>query len=81
MKSFSKVFQNYFYWNYLFSSLPKRKSQEIFIVSFKGMLVKRAMNNPESCSITSLGNSKLLFMVDLLILIFSKVGTKFLAIL
>ena len=42
---------------------------------------KLAMNNPESCSITSLGNSKLLFMVDLLVLIASKIETKCLAIL
>ena len=42
---------------------------------------KLAMNNSESWSINSLGNSKLLFMVDLLVLIASKIGTKCLAIL
>ena len=51
------------------------------------MLVKRdstsklAMNNPESCSITSLANSKLFLMVNLLVVIGSKIGTKYLAIL
>ena len=51
------------------------------------MLVKRdstfklAMYNPESCSITSLGNSKLFLMVNLSAVIGSKIGTKYLAIL
>ena len=51
------------------------------------MLVKRdstfklAMNNWESCSITSLTNSKLFLMVNLLFAIGSKIGTKYLAIL
>ena len=51
------------------------------------MLVKRdstsklAMNNPESCSITSLANSKLFLMVNWLVVIGSKTGTKCLAIL
>ena len=51
------------------------------------MLVKRdstsklAMNNPEFCSITSLANSKLFFMMNLLVVICSKIGTKCLAIL
>ena len=51
------------------------------------MLVKRdstskqVMNNPETCSITSLANSKLFLMVNLLVVIGSKIGTKFSAIL
>ena len=51
------------------------------------MLVKRdstsklAMYNPESCSITSLANPKLFLMVNLLVVIGSKIGTKYLAIL
>ena len=51
------------------------------------MLVKRDstskldMNNPEYCSITSLANSKLFLMVNLLVVIGSKIGTKCLAIL
>ena len=51
------------------------------------MLVKRdstskvAMYNPESYSITSLANSKLFLMVNLLIVIGSKIGTKYLSIL
>ena len=51
------------------------------------MLVKRdctsklAMNNPESCSITSLANSILFLMVNLLAVISSKIRTKCLAIL
>ena len=51
------------------------------------MLVKRettsklAMKNPESCSITSLANSKLFLIVNLLVTIGSKIGTKCLAIL
>ena len=39
------------------------------------------MNNPESCSIISLANSKLFLMLSLLAAIGSKIGTKFLAIL
>ena len=51
------------------------------------MLVKRdsvsklAMNNPESCSITSLVNSKIFLMMNLLVVIGSKIETKCLAIL
>ena len=51
------------------------------------MLVKRdsisklAMNDPESCSMTSLANSKLFLIVNLLVVIGSKIGTKCLAIL
>ena len=35
-----------------------------------------AMNNPESCSITPLANSKLFLMVNLLVVIDSEIGTK-----
>ena len=42
---------------------------------------KLAMNNPESCSITSLASSKLFLIVNLLVVIGSKIGTKCLAIL
>ena len=51
------------------------------------MLVKRdstfklAMDNAVSCSITSLENSKLFLMVNLLFFIGSKIGTKCWAIL
>ena len=51
------------------------------------MLVKRdstsklAMSNPEPCSVTSLANSKLFLMVNLLVVIGSKIGTKYLVIL
>ena len=51
------------------------------------MLVKRdytfklAMNIPESYSITSLANSKIFLMVNLLVVIGSKIGTKCLAVL
>ena len=51
------------------------------------MLVKRdstfkpAMNNAVPCSITSLENSKLFLMVNLLVFIGSKIGTKCWAIL
>ena len=51
------------------------------------MLVKRdstsklAMYNLEQDSITSLANSKLFLMVNLLVVIGSKIGTKCLAIL
>ena len=51
------------------------------------MLVKRdsttklAMNNPESCSITSLTNPKLFLTVSLLVVIGSKIATKCLGIL
>ena len=57
------------------------------MVSSRGMLVKRDstskldMNNPESCSITSLANSKIFLKVNLLVVIGSKIGTKCLAIL
>ena len=57
------------------------------LVSCKSTLVKRdstfklTMNNPESCSITSLANSKLFLIVNLLVVIVSKIGTKCLAIL
>ena len=40
-----------------------------------GSTSKLAMNNPESCSITSLANSKLLLIVNLLSVIGSKIGT------
>ena len=51
------------------------------------MLVKRdstsklATNNQKSCSVTSLANSKLFLMVNLLVVIVSEIGTKCLAIL
>ena len=51
------------------------------------MLLKRDstskldMNNPESCSIMSLANSKLFLMVDSLVVSGSKIGAKFFAIL
>ena len=46
----------------------------------KDFTSKLAMNNPESCSITSLANSKPFLMVNLLVAIGSKTGTKCLAI-
>ena len=42
---------------------------------------KLDMNNPESCSITSLANSKIFLKVNLLVVIGSKIGTKCSAIL
>ena len=51
------------------------------------MLVERestsnlAMNNPGSCLITSLENSELFLMVNLLVVIACRIGTKCLAIL
>ena len=42
---------------------------------------KLAMNNPEFSSITSLANSKLFLMVNLLVVIASEIGAKCLAIL
>ena len=66
--------------------LPKGESQEIFIFFCKGMLEKRNpiskmdMNNPESCLLTSSANLKLFLMVNLLVVIGSKTGTKCLVI-
>ena len=45
-----------------------------------GSTPKLAINNPESCSITSLVNSKL-FLMNLVVVLGSKIGTKCLAIL
>ena len=41
---------------------------------------KMDMNNPESCLLTSSANLKLFLMVNLLVVIGSKTGTKCLAI-
>ena len=46
----------------------------------RGSTPKLAINNPESCSITSLVNSKL-FLMNLVVVLGSKIGTKCLAIL
>ena len=47
----------------------------------RGSTPKLAINNPESCSITSLVNSKLFLMMNLVVVLGSKIGTKCLAIL
>ena len=49
--------------------------------SLLGPTSKLSINNPESCSITSLANSKLFLMVTLSVVIGSKTRTKCLAIL
>ena len=45
----------------------------------RGFTFKLAMNIPESYSITSLANSTIFLMVNLLVVIGSKIGTKCLA--
>ena len=71
---------------FILPSLAKNRITRNIYSLLQGMLVEKdfasklAMNNPESCSITSLANSKLFLMVNLLVVIGSKIGTKCLAI-
>ena len=84
LKSFSKLFLLKLF---VLASLSKREWQETIKVFSNSMLLKRdstsklVMYNPESYSITSLANSKLFLMVNLLVAIGSKLETKCLAIL
>ena len=87
-KAILKSFTKSFLWKlFILASLPKREAQEICLASCNGMLVKRdstfklTINNPESCSITSLVNSNIFLMVNLLVVIGSKIGTKWFVIL
>ena len=87
-KAILKCFRRLFLWKlFILALLSKREAQEICTASCNGMLLKRdstfklTMNNPESCSITSLVNSNLFLMVNLLVVIGSKIGTKWFLIL